>query len=72
LRSAASPPIHIRAGENVCIQAITPAQPASDPASTSTRRIESGSVSTARARTGTGIIGLRSSAAASFSAWTRT
>ena len=41
---AFSPAIHIFAGENVCIQAMTPRQVSSPFASSITRRIESASV----------------------------
>jgi hypothetical protein len=54
LRSASSPDIHILAGEKVCIQAITPTQFSSALASTITRRIASGSVSTCCHCTGSG------------------
>ena len=46
LRSASSPVIHILAGENVCIQAITPRQSGSALASSITRRMAAASVST--------------------------
>jgi hypothetical protein len=46
LRSASSPVIHILAGENVCIQAITPRQAGSALASSITVRIAALSVST--------------------------
>ena len=63
LRSVLRPPIHIRAGENVCIHAITPMHSSSLPASASTRRIASASVSGSRSTIATGMAGL------SLSAW---
>ena len=48
------PLIHIFAGLNVCIQAITPMQVSSELASSMTRRIEAASVSTGLATTGNG------------------
>ena len=55
---AASPAIHIFAGEKVCIHAITPMQSAAAFASRQSRRIASGVVSTGLCTTRTGI-GLR-------------
>ena len=52
-RSASSPVIHILAGENVCIQAITPMQESSALASSMMRRMASASVSTGFHTTGT-------------------
>ena len=46
LRSASSPAIHILAGENVCIQAITPMQPSSRVGLEHHRRMAPESVST--------------------------
>jgi len=43
------------AGENVCIQAITPITESSDPASSIARRIDSESVSTGRQTTSIGM-----------------
>jgi hypothetical protein len=55
LPSAASPAIHILAGENVCIHAITPRQVSSAVASRHTRRIAPASVSTGFHTTSQGI-----------------
>ena len=49
------PPIHIFAGENVCIQVMTPTQSSSAFASRHARRMASGVVSTGRPVTWTGI-----------------
>src|SRR6476659_10032201 len=46
LRSASRPPIHIFAGENVCIQAITPTQESDAVASRHARRMSGAVVST--------------------------
>ena len=54
LRSWSSPVIHIFAGLNVCIHAITPTHASSAPASMRARRIASVSVSTGLATTRTG------------------
>jgi hypothetical protein len=48
LPSASSPPIHIFAGENVCIQAMTPTHSSVAVASRQARRIASAVVSTGR------------------------
>ena len=64
LRSASRPVIHIFAGLNVCIHAITPTQRSSAVASSSARRIASASVSTGFVTTRTGRCGDASSAAA--------
>jgi hypothetical protein len=48
LRSTSSPVIHILAGENVCIQAITPTHDGSLLAACITSRIAAASVSTGR------------------------
>jgi hypothetical protein len=55
LRSVLRPAIHIRAGEKVCIQVITPTQSSSELASFRAWRIESESVSGSRSSTGNGI-----------------
>ena len=55
LCSVLSPRIHILAGENVCIQAITPMQSGLAFASPSTRAISSELVTTGTQRTSTGI-----------------
>ena len=48
LRSASRPPIHIRAGENVCIQAMTPTQASAALASWKAAAIPSGDLTTGR------------------------
>ena len=55
LRRSVRPPIHILAGENVCIQAMTPMQDGDASASRSTAAMESAVVTTGLAtiRTGT-------------------
>ena len=65
LDRAFSPPIHIFAGENVCIQAITPTHDSSALAASSTLRMESGSDCTGKARTRSGSSADSPSAAAS-------
>ena len=55
LARAFSPPIHIFAGENVCIQTITPTHDSAAFASTATRRIEVEFVATSRYTTPTGM-----------------
>ena len=66
LRSALRPPIHIRAGENVCIHAITPTHSSSALASANTRRMASASVNGSRSTIATGMAGLSLSASASL------
>src|SRR4051812_29652902 len=61
LRSASSPPIHILAGEKVCIQAITPVHESSALASSRTRRMAPASVSTGFHTTSYGMSGALSS-----------
>src|SRR5881394_1167564 len=61
---APSPEIHIFAGENVCIHAITPMQLGLAPASTITARIDSGVIATGFPTTRTGISRASSRAAA--------
>ena len=56
-RSVLSPRIHILAGENVCIQAMTPMHSCDVLASLSTRAIWSESVTTGSQRTSTGNLG---------------
>ncbi len=53
LRRASRPPIHILAGENVCIQATTPTHSSEEVASRQARRIASAVVSTGRQTRGT-------------------
>ena len=65
LLSALRPPIHIRAGEKVCIHAITPTHSSSALASASTRRMASASVSGSRSTIAIGMAGLSLSASAS-------
>jgi len=62
LRRPASAAIHIRLGEKVCIQAMTPMQAGLEVASRHTLSIDSGVVTTGRATTLTGIDGASSSA----------
>jgi hypothetical protein len=69
LRSVFSPRIHIFAGENVCIHAITPMQSGLAFASASTRAIWSESVTTGSQRTWTGISVLASSCSAIVRDW---
>ncbi len=63
-RSAASPAIHIFAGENVCIHATTPTQVVAAFASRIEARIASGLVATPFSSTRTGIVSSASSEAA--------
>ncbi len=66
--SAWRPAIHIRAGENVCIQAMTPTQASVALASRHVAAIASGEATTGLNTTRTGIAGASSSAAATHAA----
>ena len=72
LRSASRPVIHIFAGLNVCIHAITPTHRSSAVASSSARRIASASVSTGFVTTRAGRCGEASRAAAIRAEWSAT
>src|ERR1035437_4636984 len=72
LVSTESPLIHIRAGEKVCIQAITPTQLFEALASRQAAAMPSGVLTTGRYTTRTGMAGAPSSAAAMASELTAT
>ena len=66
------PPIHIFAGENVCIHATTPTQLSAAFASRQTCRIDSGLFTTGLCTTRTGIVASASSEPAISRAWSST
>ena len=72
LRSASSPAIHIFAGENVCIQAISPMHESSAVASRHSRLMASASVSTGFQTTRITMSGAASSASAITWDWLAT